>query len=178
MEKCHLIVEEAEETVFSDICSCENITAHESHVFCRVVIELLEILHADARKCVYISRLDSLRTCYGNLSGHVVLACVEELSDSGEKQKRYCPYSVTLHDRGDVADLYSYIACRMFSAEHMLDNVLDLVERGAGVIVAAKREMYAAVRKFAESIDTGLDVCDFILECEFRDSRKRSGCKC
>lgn len=73
-----------------------------------------------------------------------------------------------------MADLYSYIACRMFSAEHMLDNVLDLVERGAGVIVAAKREMYAAVRKFAESIDTGLDVCDFILECEFRDSRKRA----
>ena len=56
-------------------------------VIAGVVIEIFQICHVDTWKGIYISRLDSLRTGHGNLSGHVVLSCVEKLSDGCKKKK-------------------------------------------------------------------------------------------
>ena len=80
MEKGDLIVEEAERTVLADILTGENVTADKSQVIAGVVVEIFQVCHVD-------TWLDSLRTCHCNFSGHVVLSCVEKLSDGCKKKK-------------------------------------------------------------------------------------------
>ena len=52
VEEGDLVVEESEESVLSYAFTCENITADESEVVRRVVLEFLEIFHGDTWKSI------------------------------------------------------------------------------------------------------------------------------
>ena len=66
----------------------------------------------------------------------------------------------------------------MFPSEDVGCDVLELVERCAGIVGAAEGYMHSAFGEFCERVDSGLYVFEFFPECEFRIRGQGCGGKC
>ena len=183
------VVGEAEIALLTGVAAAEDISADDAEFLRLSSVERLELAQRHSREGADVSRLDSGRTAYCHLAEHIVTAPQEELSYGCKAVQGHCPYGLVLAYRGDVADLHSDIAYRVFALEEMHFATLQTVEVGAWVALSI--EAYVNGTDFGECIDTGLESCDFVaigevhisccgsrIDCRYEDSLRSESRVC
>ena len=121
-----LAVERAEEAVRRNFLTGQHVAADVAEVFVGSHVTFENVRQQSADFQLAISGFQHFGTRYSHRTGHVHTTGIHQTSDEEYGFGTDGPDRFTLHYRRDVVNLYTYVACRMWSIESCYGNVLCL----------------------------------------------------